>query len=296
MKKFVLSIPILFALFFVANISIAEAYTVDFDQISFPPYHVDGGYVSLPVIQTDNYIVCQKYKPAKSMLASYIDLPLGYSSGFPATVKVREASGVNGDTPGNIVLAYSATVNEDFWDGAKTFQRFYTSGGAEAAVNTSNNYWICLESEDVGLQWYYAKVDHYADGYAMRNFGDLPELKLSEDMGFRTYGYDPDPAPESPTEEAENENNDTSSTSGDDSVTTSNDGTSTASSLLVSEGEESEDSFPDDADGVEESPLSFFYAGPESSGGLSITMIVLLGAEILLVGALAYLIIKRKNS
>jgi len=181
---------------FGATPRISQAVAIDADQISYPPYYTDPpGYKSYTVKNAEVYVPCQKFKPGKSVLASYLDLPLGYGFGEEASLLINEATGTNGNEVGNLVATYTADVSTEFEAGQ--WQRLNASG--ETTVNTSNLYWMCLGTGSINLKWYYSDPGEYNNGFLMLKYRNgAPIYQANQDFGFRTFGYNPEtpPAPD----------------------------------------------------------------------------------------------------
>ncbi len=168
----------------------SQAATIEMDQLNYPPYYTNPpGYKSYIVKHVDVYVPCQKFKPGKSIMASYLDLPLGYGFGEAASALIHEATGAYGNEPGNEIVTYTANVSTEFEVGQ--WQRFNASG--ETTVNTSNYYWLCLGTNNINLRWYYSEPSGYNNGFLLLKYRNgVPVFQANQDFGFRTFGYDPD--------------------------------------------------------------------------------------------------------
>lgn len=168
----------------------AKAATPEADQISYPPYYTNPpGYKSYTVKNTEVYVPCQKFKPSKSILASYLDLPLGYGFNEPASLLIHQAIGSYGNEVGDSIATYTANVSMEFE--VSQWQRF--DAPAETAVDTNNFYWMCLATSSVNLKWYYTDPSEYDRGFLLLKYRNgVPVTEANQDFGFRTFGYNPD--------------------------------------------------------------------------------------------------------
>ena len=154
------------------------------DQEFVPNFNNYGRYNS--VFQT----ACTRFKPTKTTYATYFDLAVKSDRGADYPIRASFRSAVSDTIPGESILKYYNQTTFKNYAMSEGFSRFTAEDGKTITMNTSSNYFICIEQlwNDNATGWFYTNP---ASGkYSILGFPtDVPTYLDNVSFGFRTYGY-----------------------------------------------------------------------------------------------------------